>query len=119
MFLSPSTIATFKPHSTIGHFFHTNNISRNANSRARKGASERGTTSKKKENLLKRGKKKICAKKKELFPKKLGFTFFERYVKRFCVKERKSFPKKLGFSFFEKERMRVCEGKRMFMKANL
>jgi hypothetical protein len=54
-----------------------------------------------------------------LFPKKLGFTFFERYVKRFCVKERKSFPKKLGFSFFEKERMRVCEGKRMFMKENL
>jgi hypothetical protein len=44
-------------------------------------------------------------KKKELFPEKLGFTFFERYVKRFCVKERKSFPKKLGFSFFEKERM--------------
>jgi hypothetical protein len=37
-----------------------------------------------------------------LFPEKLGFTFFERYVKRFCVKERKSFPKKLGFSFLEK-----------------
>jgi dTDP-glucose pyrophosphorylase len=85
----------------LGIYFYTNNIFRNANSRARKGAFEREITSKKKK-LVKEREKKLCAKKKELFPEKLGFTFFERYVKRFCVKERKSFPKKLGFSFLEK-----------------
>jgi len=83
------------------------------NPQARKGASERKTMFKKKKNLLKRGKKYYVRKKKSLFQKNWASLSLKDREFFFLWEQRNLFPKKLGFNFFEKERMHFCEGERM------
>jgi hypothetical protein len=59
-----------------GTSFYTNNIFRNADPQARKGAFERETTYQKRKKLVKEREKILCVKRKKSFKKKLGFTFF-------------------------------------------
>jgi len=56
--------------------------------------------------------------KERVFSRNFGLHFLWKIGKKIVCEKKKPFPKKMGFSFFEKEKMCFYEGKRMLMRQN-